>query len=111
MVNERALNEAMRDALMLLYWKRPSPLVRTNGKVPLASGTWVLAATADALERRGLAWCHHRQHGLVGLTPEGLEVAERLHQERVAAFREFERERLAARAAGLPPAPVLRVVR
>lgn len=105
----RSLTASMEDALVLLYRHRTvaragRPVRGTLSRHPL----YLLPATADALERRGLAVV---SSGYVGLSDEGRTVAERLHQERADAERERERERLEARAAGMPPAPTLRVVR
>lgn len=102
-----ALNKGMQEALLLL--RQHGALARSTGRREHQAGwRFVRPGTTDALERRGLVSV---QGSGVYLTEAGKVEAQRLAEERARERAQREEERLAARAAGLPPTPTLRVVR
>jgi hypothetical protein len=102
-----ALSKEMQDALLLLH--EHGPLDCSTGRREHQAGwRFIRPGTAYALEKRGLAFV---RGGGVYLSDLGRQEAQRLAEERARERARQEEERLAARAAGLPPAPKLRLVR
>jgi hypothetical protein len=100
------LGENLQEALLLLL--RRGALARSTGRREHHAGwRFVRPGTADALERRGLVSV---QYDTVRLTEAGRLKAEALEEERARECARRECERLTARAAGFPPAPVFRLV-
>jgi hypothetical protein len=101
------LSKEMQDALLLL--REHGPLACSTGSREHQAGwRFIRPSTAYALERRGLAFV---RGGGVCLSEAGRQKAQLLAEERSRERARQEEERLAARAAGLPPAPKFHLVR